>query len=252
LENLDMKLLVTPDGRYAICVGSAEWLRRIHGNAAGQAKSDSMISVVDLSSFTIVKGARTYGFNLYEFQGVEQDRQGRIFISSLTPWQDGKGAFIPLEVPSLQPGPRCAYRYIPLKPGEPQHAVPVTVESCAQDLDGVSLDDYLGGTSSHPAETGFVCRDRRAEYCPQPDRFTPDRNFGLGVRTEGHDSLLGPWVETGATAILFSMRNHAEVGEVDLMRGDPLLQLACVNGWDYLLVLRAGADLTVYQLLDAP
>lgn len=98
---------------------------------------------------------------------------------------------------------------------------------------------------------GFVCADKTAEYCPQPDRFTPDGLFALGVETEGHDGLFGGWIETRARGFLYSTSRHAQIGELDLTHYSPYLKLASADGQDYLLVLNAGSELTVYQLFDS-
>jgi hypothetical protein len=257
LETLEVNLFATHDGSYAVCVGSAEWLKRVDGRAVGHARSDNMITVVDLSSFKIVNSRRTKGLDLFEFQGVEMDRRGRILIDSSADWdwrskKPRLAAFIPLEVPSLRPDARCTYELLPGKPGEPEHPVPITTEACTTDLGSESLGDYLKGSSFNPvAARQLTCADTKAEYCPQPNRFTPDRRFGLGIRTEGHDSLFGGWVQTRATGVVFSTRGGVEIGELDLTHHDPTVALASINGHDYLLVLRSGAELTVYQLIDS-
>jgi hypothetical protein len=72
----------------------------------------------------------------------------------------------------------------------------------------------------------------------------------MGIRTEGHDNLLGSWVQTRATAILFSAKTHSEIGEIDMTHNSAYLKLATVSGKDYLLSLKSGSELTVYGLDD--
>ncbi len=226
--------------------------KRVHGVAIGEATSDHIITVIDLSAFKIVNSRRTKNLDLLEFQDVEMDREGRIFVDSISSWKKAEGAFIPLDIPSLRAGARCAYKLLPVKPGEPERPVPVTAENCAEDIGSVSIGDYLKARPFHRAGSPlFTCKSTAAEYCPHPDRFTPDKRFGLGVRTEGHDGLLGSWVQTHATGIVFSTSRRAEIGELDLTHNAPVLALASVNGCDYLFVLRSGAELTVYQLIDS-
>jgi hypothetical protein len=249
LETLDTELFLTPNGSYAICVGSAEWLKRSHGRAVGRAKSDNMITVVNLLRMTIESARRTRDLNPFEFQGVEMTSYGRVIVSSMSRSPQAEGALIPLDIPSLREGARCEYKWLATKVGEGARPVPVTIRSCTMALSPSSLEGALSQVP-FPSLTGFKCKDAQAEYCPQPDRFTPDRRFGIGIRTEGHDNLLGSWVRTNATAVAFSMSAQLEVGELDLMHDSPNLLLASVAGRDYLLVLRGGTELTVYELLD--
>lgn len=249
LEALAANLFITPDGKYAVCVASAEWLKRIHGKAVGRSTTDNMITVADLHSFKIANEGRTKEFNLYGAQGVTMDNNGRLVIDSLAPWPEHRGAFIPLKIPSLEAEARCEYRSLLVKPGEPEHLAAVTSDSCSKDLKSTSVEEYLRPTRPE-FQHKFTCQDTHAEYCPEPTSFTPDRRFGFGVRTEGHDNFLGSWVETSATAVAFSMHTHTEIGEIDLMHGNPNLLLTSVGAHDYLLVLRHGSELTVYALMD--
>ncbi len=67
---------------------------------------------------------------------------------------------------------------------------------------------------------------------------------------EGHDDIFGGWVITRLTAVLFSAKTHTEIGEIDMRHNPPYTELTTVKGRDYLLWLKNGAELTVYQLLD--
>jgi hypothetical protein len=251
LDWLEAKLFVTSDDRYAVCVASAEWMKNVHGDAASQATSDSMISVVDLRSFTVANHARTKTLNLYQFQSVRMGEDGRLVIHSRAPGGERKAAFISLEIPSLRPGPRCDYESVPAGPGESGRPRALTSDTCSRALGSFTLEQYLREPGSTPVQRDFVCQDSRAGYCPQPESFTPDGRFALGVRIDGHDSLWGGWVQTEATAVVFSASTRAEIGEVDLMRGAPKWQWATQEGRDYLLVLRRGSELRAYALMDS-
>lgn len=249
LEMLAVNLYVTPGGDYAVCSGTAEWLKRVNGRAVGRARMNSIITVIDLSTFKVINSVQTKAFNLLEFSSVALDRKGRILIesSSFKSTADKpRGEFLQLDVPSLHASPKCVYDN-----EKPDQLVSITTRECSEDLGTSSLEDYLKTSSSYiPIPSQFVCSDTTAEYCPQPDRFTPDNLFGLGMLTEGHDNFLGSWVQTRATAILFSTKTHLQIGELDLTHQSHYLELASMNGKDYLLVLRAGSELTVYQLID--
>lgn len=85
LEQLSARIFVTSDGKYAVCVASAEWLKRVRGWAVGSATSGDIISTVDLSTFKVVATTQTEDMNLFEFHGVDLDAEGRIRVSSLAP-----------------------------------------------------------------------------------------------------------------------------------------------------------------------
>src|SRR6202012_4283706 len=53
LENLEVNIYVTPDGSFAVCVGTAEWMKRVRGWRAGNARTVSFITVIDLASFNV-------------------------------------------------------------------------------------------------------------------------------------------------------------------------------------------------------
>lgn len=251
LEEMTVKVYVTPDGAHAVCVGSAYWLKRVNGKAVGKSRTNNIITVVNLATFKAVKRIDTKGLDLLEFQSLTMDREGRILVSSSIFGDFPHGEFVQLAVPSLEAGQKCTYAMA--KSGSStEHAIPKTVDACRQNLGAVSLEEYLNQAASVPTvSSGFICKDTKAEYCPQPDRFTTDNLFGLGVRTEGHDGLLGGWVQTRSSAILFSVKTHTEVGELDLTHSSPYIRLAAVDGKDFLVSVEAGAKLTVYQLIDS-
>ncbi len=250
LEELTVKVYVTPDGAHAVCVGSAYWLKRVNGKAVGKSRTNNIITVVDLATFKTVKRIDTKSLDLLEFQSLTMDREGRILVSSSVFGDSPHGEFVQLAVPSLEVGQKCTYAMV--KSGSSkEHAIPKTVDACRQDLGAVPLEEYLNQAASVPTASGFICKDTKAEYCPQPDRFTTDNRFGLGVRTEGHDGLLGGWVQTRSSAVLFSVKTHTEVGELDLTHSSPYIRLAAVAGKDFLVSVEAGSKLTVYQLIDS-
>jgi hypothetical protein len=251
LENLEVKIYVTPNSAYAVCVASAEWVHRVSGWAVGKARTTNIIKVIDLSTFKVVNSATTSAVDPYEFQSVQMDGRGRMLIMSDSFRANAHGEFIQLDIPSLRPGPKCEYRLDNNGNGNNERPIAITPELCQQDAGFSSLEEYFKGAYQIPPRSpGFTCRDVTAEYCPEPESFTADQQFGLGIRTEGHDSFFGSWVQTRATAILFSTRSRAEIGEIDLTDQPAELKLATVDSKDYLISIRAASDLTVYHLTD--
>ena len=250
LDELTTHLFVTKDGAYAVCVGDAWWLKRVHGNAVGNSRADNIVAVVDLATLKIANRIHTKDLHLFdEFQEVRLDANGRILVIGSPLGHSQRGAFVQLAIPSLIPGAKCEYNSVPDKTAT-THAVAATDESCQKALGPVSLENYLA--TDQPIITRdppFKCTNAAAEYCPQPYEFTRDQRFGLGLRTEGHDALFGGWVETRAVAVIFSTKTRSEIGELDLDKNrdtGPLLE--SVHERIYLLVLRNSTELGVYEV----
>jgi hypothetical protein len=251
IENLDVNVYITPNGAFAVCVGSAEWLKRVHGWAVDKAKTDSIITIIDLTTFKIINSVRTKAVDPYEFQSVNMDGEGRIVITSSSFHTRNRNEFIQLEVPSLHSGSKCVYDTFQDKQYK-EHVSAVTVEDCNRDLNSKSLEDYVFiSVSNLSTSTKYVCKDIGAEYCPQPELFTPDQRFGIGIESEGHDNIFGSWVQTRAMAIFFSNNTHNEIGELDMTHQPAYLKLASVDGMDYSIIIRSGSELDVYELLDS-
>jgi hypothetical protein len=58
LENLTVSIHVTSDGAHAICIGSAEWLRRENGRPVGKARTEIIITIVDLATLKSINSSR--------------------------------------------------------------------------------------------------------------------------------------------------------------------------------------------------
>jgi hypothetical protein len=253
LDELDAQIFVTPDGSFAVCAGSARWQKRSNGRVVGDARSDNIISVIDLAAFKAVNFTHTTDFNLLEIQEVGMDAEGRIRVSSFSGPSEEKerGEFVQLDIPSLHAGPKCIYD-ISYHVSERETPEAITVNECAQDLHSMSLRDYNESfIKQFPAiSSGYVCNVTKAEDCPQTLDFTPDKQFGIGMDENGHDDFLGGWVTTRLTAVLFSAKTHREIGAIDMRHNPPYIELTTVKGKDYLLWLKNGSELAVYRLLD--
>lgn len=250
LEQLTANLFITKGGAYAVCVANGWWLKRVHGYAVGNPKADNVVAVVDLATFKIDNTIHTKDLHLFdEFQEVRLDSSGRILVIGSPLGHSGKRALVQLAIPSLIPGSRCEYTSIPDKNGA-THAVAATDEGCEKALGSTSLENYLA--ADQPAisrDPPFKCTNSALEYCPQPDWFTRNQRFALGVLTEGHDALFGGWVETGAVAVIFSTQTRSEIGELALGKGrDAGPCLASIEERVYLLVLRKSTELSVYEV----
>jgi hypothetical protein len=263
LEQLSARIFVTRDGKYAVCVASAEWLKRVRGWAVGSATSDDIISTVDLSTFKVVARKQTADMNLFEFHGVDLDAEGSIRVGSLAPngsVEHGKyvpsgepqhAAFIRLRIPSLEARPRCAYDWIEDSPGK-RHPQAIPNSNCNEALTSTTLSDYLRDEEPHFNPKTKACANNSSEFCKVPaEEFTADGKFGVGLRSEGHDNFFGSWVFTSETLIVFSTSRAVDIGEIKEPTDDSWKEkLIALEGRDFLLTIQSGTHLTVYELRD--
>jgi hypothetical protein len=249
-DKFDVQLLLTPDGRYGVCIGSAKWTAKGRRKNASRSVSENVITVVQVQSFTIEQSRLTSDLGLFELQSFEMTSNGRLIVDSMTRSPQAERALIPLDLPSLQVGRKCQYKWSGSRLGEDAEPAPVTGENCSQALSPSSLEQVLAPVPSQ-ALFGFACGKAQEGLCPQPDRFTPDRRFAIGLRAEGHDSMLGRWVWRGRAVVAFSTRTRSEIGEISLMRNSVELMLSSLGGKDYLLILRPDSELAIYELLES-
>lgn len=249
IENFYAQLLLTPDGRYAVCIGSAEWARKGPRKNATRSLSENVITIVNMQNFTIEQRRQTSDLGLFELQSFGMTSGGRLFVDSMARSSQAERVLIPLDLPTLQAGRKCEYKWSGSRPGKDAEPISVTIEGCAQALSPSSLEQVLAPVPS-PVLSGFACGKASERLCPQPDHFTPDRRFGIGLRAEGHDSMLGRRVWRGRAVVAHSTRTRSEIGEIGLMHNSVELLLPSLAGKDYLLILRSDSELAVYELLD--
>ena len=244
------RVFVTADGAYAVCIGSAEWTKWVRGRAAG-VRSDDVISVVDLTTFKAVAATRTRAFGLFEIHDVRLDREGHVLVETLSFDGPKRGAFVQLALPSLTPGPRCSYDWI-RDPPIGEHPQPSSENECRQLLKSMTLQQYLDKGLPSFASNTHGCEGNHAEFCHlYTADFTADGKFGVAVHTEGHDTLFGGWAETQFSYVIFSTAKLADIGEIKEPTNDAVEKaLTSIGGHDYLLVLRGGRHLDVFELRD--
>jgi hypothetical protein len=251
LETLSADVYVTSDGRYAICVGHAWWNKRVAGRSVGHSRSDSVITVIDLSMFRIMSTTRTAALGLLEFQGVTLDRHDKVLLNS----EDNprEHLFIQLNVPSLTPGPKCGYRMMEDAPGK-EHSEIINEIECREALKSASLDQYLQETSALPSSAQIFryCENNSAKFCKTGGgKFTTDGKFGVAEASEGHDNIFGSWVITSKKYIVFSTTRLADITEITVEPNEDLRSAsASLLGRDYLILIRDGTQFRIYELKD--
>jgi hypothetical protein len=180
------------------------------------------------------------------------DPLGRIVITTRDFGPDNKHSVVQLAIPSLEVQAKCNY-VAATEADRPALPIPSDEEACSKLTAGAPLDDYLKQEpliTPSPVAADYVCGDPALEYCPEPDTFTSDHRIGMGIETEGHDTLLGGWTETRAVAVFFSTSSKREFARLDVTHRAGYIRLVAANRQDYLLTLRDGSVLTVYSLLS--
>lgn len=252
MEMLNASVLATSDARYAICVGSAEWVKRVRGRAVGNVRSDDLIAVVDLASFKVISTARTRDLGLPEFHEVHLDPAGQILVDSLSQGKPKKGAFTRLSLPAQAPGSLCNYNWITASPTQ-EHREADATEGCRSELGSKSISDYFESIiPKGPWPPAGCDNDNQAQYCRLPTvAVTENGKFGIALYTTVHDNILGNWVETQQTYVAFSTERRADIGRIDVSpRDSNRLATFARNGRDYLLLVANGTRLVVYELID--
>lgn len=252
MEMLNASVLATPDGRYVVCVGGAEWLKKVGGRAAGNARSDDLITVIDLASFKVISTARPRDLGLLEFHEVHLDSAGQILVNSLSQGKPKRGALTRLSLPALAPGPICNYSWVSTSPTQ-EHREADATEGCRVELGSKSISDYFQSIIPRGPWPPAGCdKGNQAQYCRLPTAaVTDDGKFGIALYTTGHDNILGSWVETQQAYVAFSTEKRADIGRIDVSpRDSNRLATFALNGNDYLLLLANGTRLAVYKLIE--
>ncbi len=253
LQSLYAQLLVTRDGRYAVCIGSAAWWKTQGGRAVkGTESSDDVILVVELANLKAVATTHTRAIGLQAFQGdVKLDHDGYVLVDSLSSDEPKRGAFVRLSIPTLSLSPKCSYNWSSDSPTK-QHREPSSEDVCRDALGAsVSFDEYFRIEKPPFSWPPEICKGNTAQFCRWPGEFTADGKYGAAERREGHDDFFGNWVISRLSVVVFSTAKALDVGEVKLpTSGSVQTQLACLDGRDYLLVIEDGRHVTVYELRD--
>ena len=228
LMDLDTQILLTDDGKYAVCMVRAEWIKN-----SKPAKSIYAITTVQLQDFTIGLHVQTNTLGLHHVQSVRAIDDGHLLIDGVTNSMDQ--VLVPLNISSLQEAPKCYAG---------THA-----DNCMQ-IPGATESGESQSPSSTPATKEFTCGNLQKKYCPQPNYFSPDSRFGTGFRHEVRLSILGRWTWNSPAVVVFSTKSLSEIGEIDIRRDGVDLLLSSTAGHDYLYVLRANSNLAIYELQE--
>lgn len=255
LDDITMQLYTFSNSQYVICAASAEWLKREHGKAVGNARNKLLMAVVDKDSMAIRTNKSIPDGISADFVSIELSNTNELIFSTShwNPFTNSVGSqnhqqkYTRLSVPELLETDSCNVEWKPSKPGAGDEPFPIMDESCMRLLRGRTYHEMMTTKSDQQAH-GYSCTDKKLEFCPQPEKFTPDGKIGLGFCTTGHDTLLGSWVEDSATAVLFSTATKREFAAYDIKHDDLYVQLTTSNGKDYLIGFLKRNIFRIYEI----
>jgi hypothetical protein len=250
MQSLFAQVFVSSDGRYAVCVGSATWWQEKERRAvAGTERGDDVIATFDLAANRLIAFIRTRELGLFSFHDVKIDDAGYVLVDSVSTGKPKRGAFVRLAVPSLTGSQRCAYDWVSDSRTK-QHRTPTTETACAGALGShYTFEQYFQTEKPSFTWPPTICKDNPAQFCRLPGQFSQDGKYGLAELREGHDNLFGNWVESRNSYVIFSSAVGADIGEIHLPTDDSVMaRFAYLDAHDYVLLLRDGTQLTVYEL----
>jgi hypothetical protein len=279
LTLLQMSLLVTTDGRFAISIANGVW----HGSA-GTSTSDDVVSVVDLDAFRVVKTPRGPTLSQEPAKGgngairtreYALDHAGRLVVRTNTSlrsptsycdtatkrtvrvsttefeWNKSEIDLQLLTLPDLTNAGECHYR-------EALHCGGNSRDdrsgACADMLrrtqgDSISLSDFLNVFSSFYE---LRLKDPLKHRCPttgitRNGRFEKESCFGFPTRTFwGNPGKPSEYREN-----ILSLKTGQQVGTInELGKESVLSQFADRDGRDYLIVIDSGTRLKIYLIAE--
>jgi len=121
LQDLGVEVQITPDGHYAVAIAGADWMHRngfvlVAPPGYVQRKPDTIITVIDLARFQIVRTLHTASFTDADFRGGRVMNNGWLALQGLAVSETSRDSIyqrnnLLLSIPDLTPGPVClSYR----------------------------------------------------------------------------------------------------------------------------------------------
>jgi len=240
-------VLVTPDGRYAVCLASSS---RFQGFGPGSMTIEDVVSVVDLRAFALVKTAHPPGprdtINTWSM-----DNAGSVvFEATALDSNTNSGMAMDLwmlSVPELAVAAHC--RYVKRSSGTlPER--PLRLDA-SHDCDTLlaksgtgtrSLQEYF---DSIPDQAGFLKRTRIQD---SPFMIgSPDGRFVLEAQGCPIQHLFGRVRSVDAMENVVLRSPRTPVGEISCKNA---ARFAVVNGRDYLLLMENNTEVKVYEVTD--
>jgi hypothetical protein len=236
LAGLNIELLATADGSFAVCVAGGNYWATTKGRKGTE---DNVVSVVDLRTFQVLTTVHQDGISDYFV-----DRAGRLVLEESV--IEGNGPIVPNQrrrrevtlrfftLPALMQDGACRFT----ETLEGRTWVPHDQDcgsSLAELLQGLNPERSASIRDGSPCVPAGLTRDGRltAESCQ-----TIRRGFFNPAVTDQHVNI-------------FSTKTGARVGTVkETTRDSVNFRFAENNGQDYVLFLEGGTQLKVYEISE--
>jgi hypothetical protein len=250
------KLLVTPDGKFALCVTSGYRRRPDPGD-------DEIVSVIDLAEFKVATSI--HASKLPDLSGAYRlyhlDSGGHLLVESKTPFprhpgdditaSGGQVKLVVLTIPSLEVADRCRYSEW-TRTGAPVRRD--DERGCASLLGGVGGFASLSELLSSFVDTDEARTNRR----PNPlcsaflygSYISRDGRFEREICQQSHRGFWGNVVVTKSVENILSVKTGGQVGSVSEPIDSVDSRFASMGGHEYLLLMEGGTRLVVYEIRD--
>jgi len=266
-------LLVTPDGRYAVCVASVFW--RAPDGRAGGGRFDDILTVVDLHEFRVVNAVHSPVLPS-EIREFYLDSAGRLVLLILEPSPPGppgpptvinregklvmgkprmeEHRLLILSLPELVITNQCSYSKEFPSGSLSQHDV-VQCNSLLtyQQSGSLPLAAYLAELKNSRGKwvKDITSDPTKRRLCGGVVALTPDGRFKWESCQDVHRNWWGNPKLYARWGNFFSVKTGKQLGTLRETTHDSVD--ACLseqNGRDYMLVVEGGGKLKVYEIKD--
>jgi hypothetical protein len=257
--NLGTRLLVTPDGRFAICIATA---------LAGASPwgYDDVISVVSLADFKLVSTIRAsenefvkgHGYRIYGF-----DRSGSLSADANEPLprHPGDDPFVGghhrkltrLLLPELTVTNHCEFSEWMNTGVVVRRENENNCASLLGDAHASSLADYFLSSiaTDEATQSNDRARPGNCTFLTYSSTISRDGRLRRELCTDGHRGFWGNFVVSHARENIFSAETGQHLGSID-EPSDHRLQwrFATTDRGDFLLSMEGGTRLRVYRVTN--
>jgi hypothetical protein len=251
---LSTTLLLSPDGRFAVCVASG-------AHRAAAYERQEFVSVVDLSQFKVVVTVRPSSLAQLAgtYRSFDLDRSGHLVVNAVTSTRsDGifhyQHKLATLALPGLNVIDGCEYSEWStgvLGSGtllENENACAGLVKNAGV----ASLQEYLRAfiNNDEELERGRV-RPAECAFLTYASYVSRDGRLRRELCTSGHRSFWGNFVVSNARENVLSAETGKKLGSIKWPNSYPLqARFAIADGQDYLVVMEGGTRLRVYHIIN--